>query len=308
MPFNHTISAILRGRWMLDRQWALEHLPMVMLMLQGGNITIDGKKDTAVVRSGYEGEGPFIIDPNTMQRQSMYVYMSGMGYVPNPNIVPNSVGVIPITGPCTKYNGDCGEPGMIQRNNWLMDMMNRTNVGSIIQLLDTPGGEARAASGYVSTLQKSSKPILSYADGMVASLGVWFSSASDEFYLSNEMDQVGSVGSYCTLFDFTGYLEKEGIKLLEIYAPQSTDKNGDYRAALAGDTSAIEADLKMHVDAFINHVSNTRGDKAAANKTAWQSGKMFYAKDSQKVGLSDGVKPFDQVVSKAAWLGKRNKN
>ena len=38
MQFNHTISAILRGRWMLDKQWALEHLPMVMLLLQGGNV------------------------------------------------------------------------------------------------------------------------------------------------------------------------------------------------------------------------------------------------------------------------------
>lgn len=308
MPFNHTISAILRGRWMLDKQWALEHLPMVMLMLQGNNINIGGTKDTAIVRSGYEGEGPFIIDPNTMQRQSMYVYISGIGYVQNPNIVPNSVGVIPITGPCTKYNGDCGEPGMIQRNNWLMDMLSRTNVGSIIQLLDTPGGEARAASSYVSMLQRRNKPVLSYADGMVASLGVWFSSASDEFYLSNEMDQVGSIGSYCTLLDFSGYLEKEGIKMLEIYAPQSTDKNGDYRAALAGDTSAIEADLKLHVDAFISHVSRSRGITAAANASAWNTGKMFYAKDSQKIGLSDGVKAFDQVVSKAAWLGKRHKN
>ncbi len=306
MSFNHTISAILRGRWMIDQQWALEHLPLVALMLKGSPVSFAAPKETAVVRSGYEGEGPFILDPNTMQRQAMYVWISGVGYVPNPNIVPNSVGVIPVTGPCTKYNGDCGEPGMIQRTNWLMDMMNRQNVGSIIQLMDTPGGESRAASSYVSVLQRRNKPVLSYADGMVASLGAWFSSASDEFYLSNEMDQVGSIGSYCTLLDFTGYLEKEGIKLIEIYAPQSTDKNGDYRAALAGDTSAIEADLKLHVDQFIKHVSQSR-PKAAANESAWNTGKMFYADESKKLGLSDGVKPFDQVVSKAAWLGKRKK-
>jgi ClpP class serine protease len=195
---------------------------------------------------------------------------------------------------------------MIQRTNWLMDMMQRTNVGSIIQLLDTPGGESRAASGYVSVLQRRNKPVLSYGDGMVASLGVHFSSASDEFYLSNEMDQVGSIGSYCTLLDFSGYLEKEGVKMLEIYAPQSTDKNGDYRAALAGDTSAIEADLKLHVDQFIKHVSTSR-PKSAANVNAWNTGKMFYANESKKIGLSDGVMAFDKVVSKAAWLGKRNK-
>jgi ClpP class serine protease len=286
---------------MIDQQWAFEHLPLVAMMLKGSPVSF-------VQRTGsVDGAMPFAIDPNTMENQPLFIRV-GDRIVQNTNLAPNSVGVIPITGPCTKYNGDCGEPGMIQRTNWLMDLMRRENIGSIIQLMDTPGGESRAASGYVSVLQRRNKPVLSYADGMVASLGVWFSSASDEFYLSNEMDQVGSVGSYCTLLDFTAYLEKEGVKMLEIYAPQSTDKNGDYRAALAGDTSAIEADLKLHVDQFIKHVSNSRGATAAANVNAWNTGKMFYANESKKIGLSDGVMAFDKVVSKAAWLGKRNKN
>lgn len=299
MSFNHTISAILRGRWMIDQQWALEHLPLVAMMLKGSPVSF-------VERSGSaEYAGPFAIDPSTMENQPLFVRV-GERIVPNSNLAPNSVGILPITGPCTKYNGDCGEPGMVQRTSWLIDLMRRENIGSIIQLMDTPGGESRAASSYVSVLQRRNKPVLSYADGMVASLGVHFSSASDEFYLSNEMDQIGSIGSYCTLLDFTGYLEKEGIKMIEIYAPQSEDKNGGYRAALAGDESLIKADLKLHVDQFIKHVSQSR-PKAAANVNTWNTGKMFYAGESKKIGLSDGVMSFDKVVSKAAWLGKRNK-
>lgn len=309
MQFNHTISAILRGRWMLDKQWALEHLPMVMLLLQGGNVNFVQQTKQSVPGSGYEMEGAYAIDPATMQRQKLSIYnYASNSFIPNPNIAPNSVGIMPILGPCTKYNGSCGEPGMEARATALSDLLSRNNIGSVVQILDTPGGEARAANSYVSVLKNSKKPIISYANGMVASLGVWFSSATKEFYLSNEMDQVGSIGSYCTLLDFSGYLEQQGIKMVEIYAPQSTEKNGDYRAALAGDTAAIEADLKMHVDAFINHVSDSRGDLAKSNVTNWNSGKMFYANDSKKMGLSDGVKPFDQVVSKAAWLAKRNKN
>jgi protease-4 len=222
MAFNHTLSAILRGRWLIDKQWANDHLPLVLLMLKGQPVSF-------VDRTGNEGvELPFIIDPATMQRQPMYAYVPDKGYVPNPNLAPNSVGVIPMSGPMTKYNGDCGEPGMIQRTTWLMDMQRRNNVGSIIQMMDTPGGESRAASTYVSVLNRSNKPVLSYVDGMCASLGMWFASSSDEVYLSNELDEMGSIGSYCTLLDFRGYLEKEGIKLIEIYAPQSTDKNKDY--------------------------------------------------------------------------------
>lgn len=289
MAFNYTLSALLRGRWLIDKQWANDHLPMFIAMLQGQPISF-------VQRTGNEGvEAPFAIDPSTMQRYDL-------AQAPN-----GSVGIIPISGPITKYNGDCGEPGSVQRTSWLISMQQMSNIGSIVQLLDTPGGESRAANSYVSAVQKSNKPVLSFVDGMAASLGVWYTSASDEVYLSSELDQIGSVGSYCQLLDYSGFLEQKGIKMIEIYAPQSTDKNKDYQDALNGDTSAMAADLGLHVDAFISFVKSSRGDIASANEKAWSSGKMFYAKDAVKAGLADGIKPFDQVVSKAAWLGKRKK-
>ena len=298
--YSKTVSSILRGIWAVDKEWADSMLPLVLMMLQG-------KPVGYVQRSGNEGvEQPFILDPATMQRIQMYVYNPASGtMVPNPNIPPNCVGVIPITGPITKYNGDCGEPGMITRSNWLMDMQNRDNICAIIQLVDTPGGEAAAANTYCSLMQNSKKPILTYIDGMCASLGMWFSAASDEVYFSNELDKCGSIGTYCTLIDWSGYLEQEGIKLIEIYAPQSTDKNKSYKDALAGDTSGIENDLKVLTSTFINHVAISRGDKATANASEWNSGKMFYAKDAVKCGLADGIMPLDRVVSKAVWLSKR---
>ena len=299
------ISSILKGKWAVDRDWADTQLPLVLLMLKGNPVNF-------VQRSGNEGtEQPFIIDPATMQRQQMYMYDPNRGYVPNPNLAPNSVAVIPMSGPLTKYSEYCGAPGMIERSNWLMDMQKRDNVCAIIQLLDTPGGEATAANSYCAIAQKSSKPILSYIDGMCASLGMFFSSISDEVYFSNELDQAGSVGTYCTLVDFSQYLENEGIKLIEIYAPQSTDKNGSYKAALAGDDSKIKSELEVLTSAFINHVSNQKGKRCnttVANQKEWNSGKIFYAKDAIKNGLADGIMTFDKVVSKAVWLSKRNKN
>ncbi len=313
MAFNHTLSAILRGRWLINKQWAQDHLPLVLLMLQGKSFNLTEQKNqphvkSSVQLSGFEGISyPIIIDPSTMQQYPLYAFAPGIGLVPNPNIPPNSVAVISVSGPITKYNGECGEPGSIQLSNFISEMNRRDNVGSIVLVVDTPGGEARAAQPFVSTIQKSGKPILSYINGMSASLGVWLTSATDEVYFSSKMDQIGSVGSYCTLFDFSGYLEKEGIKVHEIYAPQSKDKNKDYRDAIAGDYSAIEADLKIHVDEFIAFVKTSRGEKAVTSQNEWNTGKMFYADDAIKLGLADGIRPFEQVISKAAWLSKRKK-
>lgn len=296
------ISSILAGQWFIHRSWADAHLPLVAALLKGQNVSF-------VERSGSENyEQPFAIDPQTMERTEFYKYdWAADSYKPNPNIAPGSVGIIPITGPLTHYNGECNEPGMIKRTTWLLEMQKRENISSIVQLIDTPGGEGRAANGYCAVMAKSKKPILSYVDTMCASLGMWFSAGSMETWLSHDLACMGSIGSYVMLADFTGYFEQMGIKLHEIYAPQSEDKNKDYRDALAGDYKAIQEDLKIHVDAFINYVKVNRGEKAAANVKEWNSGKMFNAQDAVKIGLADGVKDLNQVVSKAAWLAKRNK-
>lgn len=293
------ISDILGGKWFINKQWADSQLPYIMAMLQG-------RTDVSFVeRTGNNaGEQPFAVDPKTMQRVSLYNYDSYGRTVPNPNMPKGCVGVLPVTGPLTYYNGDCGEPGMIQRGNWLADMNRRENICAIVQLIDTPGGMSTAAPNYVAQMGKSPKPILSYVDQMCASLGMWFSSASTETYLGHDFAEMGSIGSYCMLVDSSGMLEQKGLRLIEVYAPQSTDKNKQYKDALAGDTTAIQNDLAMHVDAFINHIKASR-PASAANEANWNTGKMFYAKDAVKQGLADGIRPFDQVVSKAAWLAKR---
>lgn len=302
MAFNHTLSAILRGQWLLDHRWANAHIPLVISMLKGNPVSF-------VDRTGsQEMERPFAINPVDMQRHELYVYDPVSGRIlPNPNIPANSVGILPITGPVTKYNGECGEAGSIQKNTWLMDMGRRQNIGSIVLLLDTPGGEARAASTLTTTIERFKKPILSYVDGCTASLGVWYSSASDEVYLADESSSMGSVGSYISFLDFSGLLEKEGIKLHEIYAPQSTDKNKDYHDAMQGDYTLIKEDLKRGVDLFINSVKKNRPE-TVATEAEWNTGKMFTGKDAVKVGLADGIFSLDRVVTRAAWLANQHKS
>jgi len=114
-------------------------------------------------------------------------------------------------------------------------------------------------------------------------------------------DQVGSIGVYTTIADWNAhYADYYKLPVSDVYATQSTDKNGDYRKALAGDTSALEADLSVLADQFINTVAANRGNRIKGD--AWKTGKMFYSKDAQKVGLIDGQKSFDQIVKRMNTL------
>ncbi len=301
MSFNHTLSAVLRGRWLIDKAWAEAHLPLVLSMLKGNPVSF-------IERTGSEeSEKSFAVDPATMQKYDLYKFDEWSGkYLPNANIPEGCVAVLPITGPITKYNGVCGEPGAILQASRLTEIGKRNNISAIVLLVDTPGGEARAAHSFTTAMAGFKKPILSYVDDMAASLGMWIICGSDEVWLSSKVAQVGSVGSYVTLADWSGYFEKEGIKLHEIYAPQSTDKNKDYRDALNGDYALIEEDLKILVDEFIGFIKKER-PASVKHQSKWDSGKMFYPDDAKKFGLADGITSFEQVILKAAWLGKRKK-
>ncbi len=296
-----TVSAILRGRWLLDKHWAESQLPLVLSLLQGTNAQVD--------RTGNQmSEQPFAIDPKTMQRHNMMVQIDYGVYRPNPNIPEGSVAVIPVSGAIMKYNGECGEPGSVQRIGWLLDAERRTNISSAVMMIDSPGGQVDGTQSFANAVKSFSKPILGFVDdGIAASAGMWYLSSTDEAYASLESDQVGSVGVYTSLLDFRGWLEKNGLKMHEIYAPQSTDKNIDYRQALNGNYDLVLEDLKITAETFIKAVRSNRGEKAAANQKMWDSGKMFYAKDAMSAGLIDGIKSFEQVVSKASWLSKRKK-
>lgn len=298
MSFS-TLSAILRGKWLLERQWAESQLPLVLNLLQG---------KAAAPRTGNElSEKPFAIDPQTMQRFEMFVN-TGYGLKANPNIPEGAVAIMPVSGPIMKYNGECGEAGSIQRITWLMDVERRTNISSVVLMIDSPGGQVDGTQSFANAIKSFSKPIIGFVDdGMAASAAMWLLSATDEAYTSLESDQVGSIGVYTSILDYKGFLEMNGLKLHEIYAPQSTEKNKNYRDALSGNYETLLADLKLTAETFISSVKTNRRGKADNSVSDWSTGKMYYAKEAQRAGLIDGIKNFEQVITKASWLSKRKK-
>lgn len=300
-----TVSAILRGRWLINKQYAETHLPLVLSLLNG--TPLSENLSTQIPRTGNQmTEQPFAVDPKTMQRSDLYI-MTGYGLKPNPNIAPNSVGVIPISGPIMKYSGDCGEAGSIERMGWMMDMNNRENIGSVLLLSDSPGGQVSGTESFANAVKQSKKPVIGFVDGEAASAMMWILSACTESYAGLASDEVGSIGVYTSFMDLTGWLEKQGVKLHEIYAPQSTDKNKAYRDAMAGNYDLITDDLKDTAAQFINAVATNR-PQAAPHQAEWSTGKMYNATQATKLGLIDGIKTLDQAITKAAWLATRNKN
>lgn len=292
-----TTSAILRGHWLLEKSWAQSHLPLVAALIKGNNADFGFKEKQ-------ENTGFTEVLSN---KKSSGVYKVGY-YTDLQNMPDGSIAMITIAGPVLKY-GDWCSYGTIDYAATINKIANAANISGILLNIDSPGGEAYGTQLLVSAIKDAAakKSVVAVIDdGIAASAAMWIASAATEIYVTRTTDMVGSVGVYTTIADWYAYFEAEGLKVRDIYAPQSEEKNLDYKEALSGKDDLIKAELKVLCDAFINDVQTNRS--ATLTSDEWKKGKMFYAKDAMKIGLINGIKTFQQVIDRMGAMIKENSN
>jgi len=295
-----TISAILRGRWLIDKSYAESQLPFVLGILKRNDVSFSykgasEKDDSEADRKDY---GKHIA---TVAGRGVYK----VGYYTDLSKIPDdSVAFVDIVGPIMKYGGMCSY-GSVDKVNILRKIDGASNISGVILNVDSPGGQVDGTTMLADQIKAMGKPTIAMVDdGLMASAAMWIGSAADEIYATKASDSFGSIGVYATLFDWNAYFRSEGIPVHEIYAPQSVEKNKDYRDAISGDYQAMKDDLAYTADNFIRTIETNR-PKAAKSKDKWSKGGMFYASEATTMGLIDGIKSFDEIIGRIGSLAKK---
>ena len=292
-----TASAILKGYWFIEPAYVQAHLPLLIGMLKGENQFNENlvrKKAESDISSA---ELPGRIHYATAQSTGVF---SVTPFTNTDRLPYNSIAQIDILGPVLKY-GDYCSFGSMELNDLLIRMANSDRVKGVILNFDSPGGQADGCGTFADTIRAVSKikPVLSIVqDGMCASAAMWIATSAQEVYLTRNTDRVGSIGAYCRLVDISARLEQDGIKVIDVYAPQSTDKNKEHTDAIAGDDSLLKNELKFLVEEFKKDVIAGRGQRLRTDKEDPFTGKMYRSKDALKMGLIDGIKPFAAVITR----------
>lgn len=291
MAYNHTLSAILRGQWLIENSYANAHLPLVASMLQGKPVSWGMEKEVAPVS---------IIKAAT--KTSAVHYSIGPESAVG-EITTDFIAHIKMAGPILKY-GDMCSYGAEDYTALINNLAARDNCQGVLLHIDGPGGQASgiASLGQAINNCSRSKPILAVVnDGMAASAHMWIASQCDEIYCTQSTDMVGSIGAYITIADWNKQLkELHKLDVTDVYAPQSSDKNKVYTDALEGNDKALKQELKVLVDGFISAVEDGRGGRLTSDE--WNTGKMYHAKDALRIGLIDGIQPLTKVFARLADL------
>lgn len=167
----------------------------------------------------------------------------------------------------------------------------------IILYIDSPGGELYQSDElYLKLLQykeTTGRPIWAYTASEACSGGYYVAMASDKIY-SNRNGILGSIGVIMTMEDYSGFMEKMGIKEIQIVSGPNKAM-GSGTAPLTEEQLAIfQGMVDESYEQFVEVVADGRKmSEDEVKKVA--DGRIYSARQAKSVGLIDEISTFDEM-------------
>lgn len=210
------------------------------------------------------------------------------------------IGVIDINGTLMKRGTSLSSSSSLIRLRQVVRAAAKDpEIDAILLRMDSPGGTLSGTQELAQEVRKArdAKPVYGFVEDLCASACYFVGSQCERIYANTPTAVVGSIGTFIGLYDYSEAAAKEGIKAIVI-------KSGSLKGAgFPGTeiTDAQKAYWQEIVDGaqkeFNATVASGRGRKAEQVASEWATGRVYMAQEAVAMGMIDGVKSFDAVVS-----------
>jgi capsid assembly protease len=182
--------------------------------------------------------------------------------------------------------------------------LNDRKVDSILLDVDSPGGSVDGTKEVADFIYEArgQKPIIAYANGLMASAAYWIGSAADAI-VTNETAMVGSIGVALTHYDRSVNDEKFGVKRTVISAGKYKRIASDEKPLSEEGREYLQSLVDEYFTIFADSVSKNRGADIETVLKKMANGKEYIGKQALKVGLVDYIGNFDTALEMAKEKG-----
>ena len=268
------LHSIFSGKWMITDDYTNAHLPLLLNILQRGNLP----EKVNSTKSFY-----------FLDRQGNYYDEDDEALLTGDSSVEEDlkkIGVINMKSPIMKYSQWCTEGTkamMAKMKDWEKDS---SIIGTFFDV-DSGGGQVSGTPEFAEFIHKYSKPTVSYTDGYMCSAAYYLNAGTKKIFANKHAEYVGSLGTMVKTLLWDKYYESLGIEVIEEYATKSTQKNKASRDLKAGNIKAfIEEYLDPSNDTFHNEMKTYRPQL----KKEVFSGKEYHdMNEAIEVGLIDAI-------------------
>lgn len=275
----------MRQVWMIDPSWVSNNIALVADVINGKLV------DFGLPEKRSSEERVLIWSKNFGSTLYTPGYFSGFDNAPD-----DSIAMFDIIGPVVKY-GYCND-GSYEMNQLVQEAKYSPRIKGAFFNIDCPGGQVDGIKTFNTSIRNFGKPTLAFVNGNMNSAALVFGTAADEVYASQSLDSIGCAGIYQTIWDQSEYLKKVGIRVIERYAPQSTEKNKTYKDALKGNFSLLDQELFALTEDMLNTIADNRGKRLKGDAAAWNKGQNGFASWALGIGMIDGIMTQEDAVAR----------
>lgn len=204
--------------------------------------------------------------------------------------------VLDIKGPIMKYSSYyyLGTQDMI---SILKQLDKNPQVSGILLNIDSGGGMVSGTAELTASIKSLNKPTIAFTNGYMCSAAMDIASGANVRMASPFADFIGSIGTMMSYQDFSTMFEKWGATIYELYAPQSTEKNKEFRELQAGNQEAYEERLRVLTEDFISRMKANIGESIKDDQLIFK-GKTYGPNEALAVGLIDEIGTLEEALSK----------
>jgi signal peptide peptidase SppA len=204
--------------------------------------------------------------------------------------VRDGVAILDIRGTLMKAESSLGSStSTVKMRRTLRAAMADEQVKGLLLCFESPGGSVAGTQELADDIYEAAqqKPCVAFVEDLCASAAYWLASQTDEI-LGNATALVGSIGTYATIYDYSGAAAKDGVRVNVIRA-------GKYKGAGTPGTEITAeqiANWQREVDALNAQFLATvgRGRQMPLDKVAeLNDGRVHVGEDAKKMGLIDAV-------------------
>lgn len=204
--------------------------------------------------------------------------------------------VIDIIGPIIKYSS-WYYTGTQTIKRILNRLEQSEEVSGVVFNIDSGGGMVSGTAELCEAISSCSLPTVAYTNGYMCSAAYDIAAACDMRVAHRNADLIGSIGTMLSYQDFSAMFEKWGAKIYEIYAPQSSEKNIEFRELMKGNEKVYTERLRYLAQDFIDRVQTNLKDVIKDDGHVFK-GKTYTPNEALKIGLVDELGTLKEAITK----------
>jgi protease-4 len=181
-------------------------------------------------------------------------------------------------------------------------------VKAVVLRINSPGGTVTCSDTMYDMIKRfrarTGKPVVSSAQEVCAS-GAYYLACGTDLIVANPTSVVGSIGVILMTFDFSGTMQKLGVRYEGLTSGQLKDMGTPFKPLDPQARQVMEGLVQNYYGRFVNVVTTNRTQLTDPQdvKTA-TDGRVFSGEQAMQIGLVDRVGTLEDAIAVAKELSK----